>query len=126
MKSAKDKMKDKAGEIILPERNGVADLEIRRMQNELGEKPRSSEMRGHMPVELIGEVVKELKETIEAIERGEVTSVCLISIRPGSGILEAGHCFFGAKGDDLMKIDELFHMSLAERLGDVPPDDEAG
>lgn len=111
--------------IILPNRDGVANLEIRRMQGELDDKPEPVEMLGCMPVHLIKKVVGELNEMIETVERGEVSSICLLAIMPQNSILDAGKCFMSVAEDELGKLDELFHMSLAQRA-DMEPPDEAG
>lgn len=111
--------------IILPDRDGVSNLEIRRMRSELEDKPGPEEMLGCMPVSLIKKVVGELNEAIESVERGEVSTLCLLSIMPQSSVLDAGKCFMSVAEDELGKLDELFHMSLAEKANREPPD-EAG
>ena len=58
--------------IILPDQDGVSNLEIRRMQNELEDDSGPVEMLGCLPVNLIKKVVGELNETIESVERGAV------------------------------------------------------
>lgn len=95
------------------------------MQSELEDKPGPVEMLGCMPVDLIKKVVDELNEVIESVERGEVSSICLVSIMPQNPILDAGKCFMSVAEDELRKLDELFHMSLARR-SDMEPPDEAG
>jgi len=95
------------------------------MQSELEDKPEPVEMLGCMPVDLIKKVVSELNEAIESVERGEVSSVCLLSIMPQDSIIDAGKCFMSVAEDELGKLDELFHMSLAQRA-DMEPPDEAG
>jgi hypothetical protein len=112
--------------IILPDQDGVSNLEIRRMQSELEEKPAEREMLGYMPVELIKTVVGELTEVIESVERGEVSTICLLAIMPQNPSLDAGKCFMSVADDELGKLDELFHMSLANRPGMQEPPDEAG
>ncbi len=110
--------------IILPDRDGVASLDIKRMQSKL--KPAPVEMVGYMPVHLIKTVVAELSAAIEAVERGEVSTICLLAIMPQkSDDFDAGKCFMSVADDELNKLDELFHMSLASRPGMEPPD-EAG
>ena len=44
---------------------------------------------------------------------------------PQNSILDAGKCFMSVAEDELGKLDELFHMSLAEKANAEPPD-EAG
>ena len=122
-------MNDKKGQdnrIILPNRDGVANLDIRRMKGELKVEPASREMCGHMPVDLVSKVVAELKQTIEQVEKGEVSSICVLAIMPRSLLLEAGKAFISAADGDMDKIHELFHVGYLERLGQEPPDDEAG
>ncbi len=109
--------------IILPDRDGVASLDIKRMQGKL--KPAPVEMLGCMPVHLIKIVVAEMKKVIEEVERGEVSTVCLISIMPKSSGVDEGKCFMSVAEDELAKLDELFHMSLANKANAEPPD-EAG
>jgi len=119
-------MKDKAGAIILPDQDGVADLEIRRVIKELEEVHGDpNDMHGYMPAGMVEPAVKELKNMIAAVERGDVQSLCLIAIIPCSPTVDSGSCFFGALSDDLAKIDQLFHLGLAERM-EEPDDDEAG
>jgi len=125
----KDKMKTNgAGSIILPDQDGVADLDIRRVQKEMTEDiEQPIEMHGHMPAKLIPKVVRELKRIIGAVERGEVSSVCLISITPKSEFQDAGSCFIGGENGQMEKIHELFHISLMERMDiEGTPPDEAG
>ncbi len=116
-------MKDQ--KIILPNQDGVSNLEIRRMQSELEDKSGPVEMLGCMPVDLIKKVVGELNELIETVERGEVSTLCFLSIMPQSSVLDAGKCFMSVADDELAKLDELFHMSLAKKANAEPPD-EAG
>lgn len=119
--------KEQDNRIILPDRNGVANLDIRRVKSELEGESEPREMRGHMPVELIKHIIGELKDMIAAVERGEVSSVCLLGILPQNSFIEAGKAFIGANDGDLEKLDELFHAALVERLEDGDPsDDEAG
>lgn len=111
--------------IILPDQDGVADLDIRRMQSELEETPELIEMLGYMPVKIIKQTIAELKETIGAVERGEVSSLCLITIMPKDSFMDEGNCFFSVSENELGKLDELFHRSLANRPEEKDPD-EAG
>jgi hypothetical protein len=111
--------------IILPNQDGVSNLDIKRMQSKLKAKPAPVERLGYMPVHLIKTVVAELKNIIEEVERGEVSTVCVISIMPQNSIVDEGKCFMSVAEDELAKLDELFHMSLATRANAEPPD-EAG
>lgn len=111
--------------IILPNKDGVANLEIRRVQNEL-DSSSVIEMDGHMPAALVGPAVSALKAAITAIERGEVSSLCVVAVMPKSSVMAAGTCFISATGKDLEKIDELFHVSMLQQFERMPPDDEAG
>ena len=111
--------------IILPSEDGVANLEIRRVQTEL-KSGAEIEMDGHMPAAMVRPAISALKAVITAIERGEVASLCVVAIIPKSSIVQAGTAFIGAIGKDLDKLDELFHISLAEQYERLPPDDEAG
>jgi hypothetical protein len=95
------------------------------MQSELEEKPAEREVLGYMPVDLIKAAVGELTEIIESVERGEVSTICVLAIMPQNPSLDAGKCFMSVADDELGKLDELFHMSLASRPGMEPPD-EAG
>ena len=124
----KDKMKTNGvGSIILPDRDGVADLDIRRVQKEMTKDTEPLEMHGHMPAKLIPKVVKELERIIDEVKRGEISSVCLISIIPKSEFEDAGSCFIGGVNDQMEKIHELFHLSLMERMEiEGTPPDEAG
>ncbi len=115
-------MKDR--KIILPDQNGVSNLDIRRMRSEL-EADAEVEMNGCIPAALIEPCVSALKAVITAIERGEVSSICVVAVMPKSSVVQAGSCFISACGNDLEKIDELFHISLAEQYERNPPD-EAG
>lgn len=111
--------------IILPSQDGVANLDIKRMQSKLKKKPAPVERLGYMPVHLIKTVVDELKNVIEEVERGEVSTVCVVSIMPQGSMVDEGKCFMSVAEDELAKLDELFHMSLASRANMEPPD-EAG
>ncbi len=112
--------------IILPDQDGVANLDIRRMKGELEVKPESREMCGYMPADLVPKVVAELKQAIEEVEKGEISSICVLAIMPHGSFIEAGKAFFSATDTDMDKIHELFHVGWLERLGEEPPDDEAG
>ena len=111
--------------IILPNQDGVSNLDIKRMQREAENKPAPVEVLGCMPVHLIKTVVAELKNVIEEVERGEVSTVCVISIMPQAPMVDEGKCFMSVAENELAKLDELFHMSLASRANMEPPD-EAG
>ena len=111
--------------LILPSDGGVANLEIRRVQNEL-DSSSVIEMDGHRPAALVGPAVSALKAVITAIERGEVSSLCVVAVMPKSSVVAAGTCFIGATGKGLGKIDELFHVSMDEQYERLPLDDEAG
>jgi hypothetical protein len=123
MKSMNDKTKT-SGAIILPDRDGVASLDIKRVQTELEDKPR--EMCGHMPADLIPVVLKELKKMVKQVEEGQVSSICLLGVLPQDAIIDAGSAFISAADGELEKLHELFHLALLQRLGEEPPDDEAG
>ncbi len=111
--------------IILPNQDGVSNLDIKRIQSKLENKPAQVQILGCMSVELIKRVVIELKAAIEAVESGEVSTVCLLAIMPQNSGPDAGKCFMSVSEDELDKLDELFHMSLASRPAFEPPD-EAG
>ena len=111
--------------IILPSEGGVSNLEIRRVQSEL-ESDSKIEMAGYMPAAIVRPAINALEAAITAIERGEVSSLCVVALLPKSSIVQAGTAFIGATGKDLRKIDELFHISMAEQHERMPPDDEAG
>jgi len=109
----------------LPDQDGVADLDIRRVQKEMTVDDEPIEMHGHMPAKMVEPVISEMKNIIAAIERGEVSSVCVIALMPKSEFEDAGNCFIGGMSDQLDKIHEMFHLSLLERM-DLEPPDEAG
>ena len=116
--------KDQSNLIILPNRDGVANLDIRRMRTEMEEKFVEREMCGYMPVDLIKVCVTELRKAIAAIENGEVSSLCFISIMPKSVGIDEGTAFFSVAENELPKLDELFHASLAQQPKE-DPDGEA-
>jgi len=116
--------KDQSSRIILPDRDGIASLDIRRMKSELEGESESREMCGYMPVDLVKVCVTELKKAITAIENGEVSSLCFISIMPKSLGIDEGAAFFSVAENELPKLDELFHASLAQQPKGDP--DEAG
>lgn len=121
-------MKKQVG-LILPNRDGVSSLEIQRMRRELEAGPKPLEMAGHMPAALVEPAISALRAVITAIERGEVSSLCVITILPQSSRVDDGRCFISAVGDELEQIDELFHVSLAEQYANTHPGttpDEAG
>ena len=109
--------------IILPDRDGVASLDIKRMRASL--EPAPAEVLGYMPVHLIKTVVAELSAAIEAVERGEVSTICLLAIMPQNSGVDEGKCFMSGAEDGLDQLDELFHRSLANKAHAEPPD-EAG
>lgn len=115
-------MNDK--KILLPHNSdGIANLEIRRMQSELEKKPKPIEMIGHMPVPVANTAIRAMRKTIEDIERGKVSSCCLLVIKPNKNGLDTAECSMNVKQDEFGKIDELFHVALMQ----VPPDPgEAG
>lgn len=115
-----------SGAIILPDQDGVADLEIRRIKRELDVEPESREMCGYMPADLVPVVLKELEKIKKQVEEGNVSSICLIAVLPQNSIVDAGAAFISAADGELDKIHELFHLALLQRLGEEPPDDEAG
>ena len=116
--------KEPASRIILPDQDGVANLDIKRVQTELADKPR--EMCGCMPADLIPVVLRELKKMSTLVEEGKVSSICVIGILPQDPITDAGSAFLSIADGELDKIHELFHIALLERMGKEPPDDEAG
>jgi hypothetical protein len=115
------------GKIILPERDGVANLDICRLKKELTSEDKPLEMLGYMPVEIIPEAVRRLQNVIDAVQRGEVSSVMVLSIAPRNNFSDVGSCFISAASDQLNYIHKLFHISLNERMDspEIPPD-EAG
>jgi len=115
---------DRSSRIILPNQDGVSNLEIRRMRTEMEEEFVEREMCGYMPVDLVKVCVTELKKAITAIENGEVSSLCFISIMPKSLGIDEGAAFFSVSENELPKLDELFHASLAQQPKEDP--DEAG
>ncbi len=112
--------------IILPNQGGVSDLDIRRVKKELEGKPGSREMCGHIPAAVVPKIVEQLKQIISDVEKGEVSTICILAIMPQSDGREAGSAFFTGPNDEMDKLHELFHVGLIERLDGVPPDDEAG
>ena len=116
--------KETRSRIILPDQDGVANLDIRRMQSELDDGSEPREMCGYMPTDLAKLCVTELKKTIAAIENGEVSSICFISIMPKQPGMDEGTAFFSVSEDELAKLDELFHAALAQQPKEDP--DEAG
>ena len=118
--------KERSNRIILPDQDGVASLDIRRVKSELEGKSESREMCGHMPADLVLTVVKQLKEVISDVEKGEVSTICVLTIMPQIVGMEAGKALISGPNDDMNKLHELFHVAWDERLGEVPPDDEAG
>lgn len=112
--------------IILPNQGGVSDLDIRRVKKELEGKSGSREMCGHMPAAVVPRIVEQLKQIISAVEKGEVSTICVLTIMPQADGMEAGGAFFTGPNDDMDKLHELFHVGWNERLDGVPPDDEAG
>lgn len=117
--------KETSSRIILPNQDGVSNLDIRRVKSELEGKSESREMIGHMPADLVPKVVEELKWMIDAVEKGEISSVCILGIIPQTSFIEAGKAFISAADADMDKIHELFHVAWLERLGEDPTDDEA-
>jgi hypothetical protein len=115
-----------SGAIILPDQDGVADLDIRRIKRELDVDPESREMCGYMPADLVPVVLKELEKMKKHVEEGQVSSICMIAILPQDPIIDAGSAFISAADGELDKLHELFHIAWLQRLGEEPPDDEAG
>lgn len=61
--------------IILPSEDGVANLEIRRIQSEIEEQ--AQEYDGAMPVEAQKRLIADLERCLEAMKRGGVSSIVL-------------------------------------------------
>jgi hypothetical protein len=112
--------------IILPNQGGVSDLDIRRVKKELEGESEAPKMCGCLPAAVVPKIVEQLKQMISDVEKGEVSTICVLAIMPQAGGLEAGSAFFTGPIDEMDKLDELFHAGLLERLEGVPPDDEAG
>jgi hypothetical protein len=118
--------KDRSNRIILPNEDGVASLDIRRVKKELAGKSKPCEMCGCMPAAAVSKVVEQLKGMITDLQEGSVSTICVLAIMPQAGGIDAGSAFFTGPIDEMDKLDELFHAGLLERLEGVPPDDEAG
>lgn len=118
-------MNEKISKLILPEQDGISNLEIRRVLAELETKA-EIEMNGYMPADLVSPCCDALKAAITAVERGEVSSICVVAIMPKSSHMQEGSCFITAADDELVKMDRLFHISMAQQQERIPPDDEAG
>jgi hypothetical protein len=118
--------KDQSNRIILPNQDGVASLDIRRVKKELAGESGAPEMCGHLPSAVVPKIVEQLKKMISDVEKGEVSTICVLAIMPQADGLEAGSAFFTGPIDEMDRLDELFHAGLIERLEEAPPDDEAG
>jgi len=110
--------------IILPSKDGIANLDIRRVQSEL-ESSSKIVMDGYMPADLVVPAVEALKAVITAIERGEVSSLCVVAVMPMSSTMQAGSAFVSTCGNEVDKIDDLFHFAMQKYCERMPPD-EAG
>lgn len=118
--------KETSNRIILPNQDGVASLDIRRVKKELSGGSGAPEMCGHIPAAVVPRIVEQLKEIISDVEKGEVSTICILTIMPQADDMEAGTAFFTGPGDEMDKLHELFHVGWIERLEGAPPDDEAG
>jgi len=118
--------KDQSNLIILPDLDGVASLDIRRVTKELAGKSAPREMCGYMPAAVVPRIVDQLKEIISDVEKGEVSTICVLTIMPQTDGMEAGKAFITGPNDEMDKLHELFHVGWNERLDEVPPDGEAG
>jgi len=113
--------------LILPHNeDGIANLEIRRMQAELEKKDKPVEMIGYMPVQVAETATRYMRKAIKEIERGEVSSCCILMIKPKKNGRDVAECSMNVKQEEVFKIDELFHMSLVEVLPPPPTEPEAG
>lgn len=118
--------KETSNRIILPNQDGVTSLDIRRVKKELAGESGASEMCGYIPAAVIPRIVEHLKEIISDVEKGEVSTICILTIMPQADGMDAGTAFFTGPGDEMDGLHELFHVGWLERLGEGPPDDEAG
>jgi hypothetical protein len=118
--------KDRSNRIILPNQDGVASLDIRRVKKELAGKSKPSEMSGYMPDDVIPEIVKQLKEIISDVQKGEVSTISVLTIMPQVYGMDTGKALMSGPNNEMDKLHELFHITWNERLEGVPPDDEAG
>lgn len=96
--------------IILPYKDGVANLEIKRMQSELEEK--SSVEKSGMPPKISAYIVESAEKLIGEIKSGGVNSACLIWTRSDDKD-KLGVCVINVKKGEIVRVDKLFHASLS-------------
>ncbi len=113
--------KSKNNSIILPEEDGVSNLEIKRIAQELAQEKKPV-MHGYMPEKIVEPTIRELKKVIKSIEDGQTSALCVISIEP-DGIACQGIAFITAPNNEMEHLHELFHMIFNEQK---EPDGEAG
>lgn len=117
---------EQANRIILPNQDGVASLDIRRVKKELAGESGAPEMCGYMPDDVIPEIVKQLQEIISDVQKGEVSTISVLTIMPKTNGMDTGKALMSGPNNEMDKLHELFHITWNERLEGVPPDDEAG
>jgi len=112
--------------LILPtDADGVANLEIKRMQSQLEDNPSPPEMNGHMEVEQSKTVVAFLKRVIREVEAGQVRSVVLIWSKPKNKKLPETEVLFGVDPEELSLVDGVFHKALDLAIRETSKKDDS-
>jgi len=115
---------EKQKKIILPkDEDGVANLEIRRIQSEI--EKQATEYVGGMPEEAQERLIDELENCLEAAKQGNISSVCLAYIGEGIHPFAQGLATIITEQTESEKLMEIVMMALESRIGG-PDGGEAG
>jgi len=113
--------------IILPDKDGVASLEIKRMERELDKNKPEPKVDGYFPVQAKRDAMRQLQNALKGIEKGTVSAMCLVVIHPTgshSSMVAASIC---CNDFEFGKLADVTLMALESRDPDPgDPDDEAG
>lgn len=109
--------------IILPTEDGVANLEIRRIQSEIEEQAHE-EYEGAMPEEAQKRLISDLERCLEAMKRGGVSSIVLAYMGDNIHPLANGLASIVTESSETHMLMGTVMAALESRMGG--PDDEAG
>lgn len=113
--------------IILPTEDGVANLEIRRVQSELEKQAQEYERgEGGMPEEAQERLIGELENCLEAARRGDISSVVLAYIGDGIHPVARGLATIITEVNESESLMEIVMMAIESRMGGPDGSGEAG
>ena len=109
--------------LILPDQDGVANLEIRRIQHEL-DKDRPEYSNG-MPAEACERIIYDLQSCIESLKRRGVSSIALAYMGPDIHHTAQAIATVITERSECEDLSEIIIAAINARTGQGP-DDEAG